>query len=622
MRIFFAVLFVFLTTKLTAEENPYSRQTTFDYPKEVFWGDTHLHTRNSADAYSLGNLNLTPNDAFRYARGEKLIAHNGMEVQLNRPLDFLVVSDHSEYLGGYYRFFVDDALITGTPTGAQWKRYRDSGDTQALFDAFVNSLNQNSDQPSGYDRSGGEPALPFPERTRKLIWQDVAKTADQNNRPGVFTAFTGYEWTIAVRGNNLHRVIVYRDSAEVAGQLPPFSGQDSNDPRELWKALARYEEATGGQVLAIPHNGNLSNGMMFPDVSIDGKPINKGYAELRARWEPIAEVSQVKGDGESHPTLSPNDEFADFENWDWDNIGRSEDKEDWMLKHEYARSALKLGLKYEKKFGVNPFKVGLIASSDGHNSLTTVQEDNFFGKFPETNPSPERMTGLMAGRLWEGKFNVASGYAAVWAEENSREAIFDAMKRREVYATTGSRITLRFFGGWGFDKQLHLEPHYLAKAYKTGVPMGGDLLPGPKNSQPKFLVMAAKDSVGANLDRVQIIKGWLDRSGNLNEKVYDVAWSGDREIDEGTGKLPAVGNTVDIKNATFKNSIGTEVLSTVWADPDFDAKQKAFYYARVLEIPVPRWSTYDAAYFDIPLPEGVPSTIQDRAYSSPIWYSP
>ena len=294
MKIFALFYLVLFATKLTAEENPYSRQTTFDYPKEVFWGDTHLHTRNSADAYSLGNLNLTPNDAFRYARGEKLIAHNGMEVQLNRPLDFLVVSDHSEYLGGYYRFFVDDALVTGTATGAQWRRYEDSGNRQALFDAFVNSLNQASDEVNRASSGHDDIAIPFPLKTRELIWEDVAKTADQNNRPGIFTAFTGYEWTIAVRGNNLHRVIIYRDSAGVASQLPPFSGQDSNDPRELWKALARYEEATGGQVLAIPHNGNLSNGMMFPDVSIDGRPINKGYAELRARWEPIAEVSQVK----------------------------------------------------------------------------------------------------------------------------------------------------------------------------------------------------------------------------------------------------------------------------------------------------------------------------------------
>ena len=622
MRIFITILCVLFTTKLAAEENPYSRQTTFDYPKEVFWGDTHLHTRNSADAYSLGNQNLTPNDAYRFAGGEKVIAHNGMEVQLNRPLDFLVVSDHSEYLGGYYRFFVDDPLVTQTATGEQWKGFIDSGNLQALFNAFVNSLNQASDEPNRASSGHTDKAIPFPLRTRELIWEDVAKTADFNNDPGTFTAFTGYEWTIAVAGNNLHRVIVYRDSAEIASQLPPFSGQDSNDPRELWKALARFEEKTGGQVLAIPHNGNLSNGMMFPSKSIDGKPINKSYAKLRARWEPIAEISQVKGDGESHPTLSPDDEFADFENWDWDNIGRSQNKEDWMLKHEYARSALKLGLKYEKKLGVNPFKIGLIASSDGHNSLTTVQEDNFFGKFPESNPSETRMDSLMAGRLWEGKYNVASGYAAVWARENTREAIFDAMKRREVYATTGSRITVRFFGGWNFDEDLAERPHFIAEAYRKGVPMGGDLLPGPNNSKPRFVVSAAKDAVGANLDRVQVIKGWLDKKGNLNEKVYDVAWSGDRQKDQTTGKVPPVGNTVDLDTATYKNTIGTAVLSTVWTDEDFDPDQKAFYYARVLEIPVPRWTTYDAVYFDIPLPEGVPATIQDRAYTSPIWYSP
>jgi hypothetical protein len=593
------------------DEKPYSVPVDADYPKSVYWGDTHLHTRNSADAYSLGNMNLTPADAFRFAQGQELIAHNGMRVQLRRPLDFLVVSDHAEYLAGYYRFNVDDPLVSDTAAGKQWQGYLEEGNPTKLIGAFTASM---TDPENNY---------PFPEKVRRLIWEDVAITADEHNKPGKFTAFTGYEWTSMIEGNNLHRVVVYKDGADKAAQLPPFSGQDSLDPRELWKALARYEETTGGEVMAIAHNGNISNGMMFPSVSVDGKKINRAYAELRARWEPIYEVSQVKGDGEAHPTLSPDDEFADFETWDWDNIGRTEAKEDWMLKHEYARSALKLGLEYENTLGVNPFKVGLIASTDGHNTISTTEEDNFFGKFPESEPGPERMENAMAAdQLWKNWRIVSSGYAAVWAKENTREAIFDAMKRREVYATTGSRIQVRFFGGWAFEQDDIYSPNYLDRGYSAGVPMGSDLTEAPNNTAPSFMIAAVKDPNGANLDRVQVVKGWLDKKGKLHEKVYDVAWSGHRKIDTESGKLPAVGNTVDLESATYKNTIGTASLATVWLDPDFDRKERAFYYVRVLEIPVPRWTTYDAAYFDVEIPEGVSASVQDRAYTSPIWFTP
>jgi hypothetical protein len=463
---------------------------------------------------------------------------------------------------------------------------------------------------------------PFPEKVRKLIWEDVAQTADDNNRPGVFTAFTGYEWTSMISGNNLHRVVLYKDGAEKAALIPPFSGQDSLDPRDLWQALAHYEEATGGSVMAIAHNGNISNGMMFSDTSVDGKAIDVNYAKLRSRWEPVYEVTQVKGDGESHPTLSPDDEFADFENWDRDNIGRTEDKQDAMLKHEYARSALKLGLKHEQELGVNPFKFGLIGSTDGHNSVSTTEEDNFFGKFPDSQPSKKRLDNQMAGVLWENWRIVASGYAAAWARENTREALFEAFKRREVYATTGSRIQVRFFGGWNYQASDIDRPTYLDIAYSGGVPMGGDLLQAPENKAPSFMVVAAKDPDGANLDRVQIIKGWLEQDGALREKVYDVVWSGERSLDPETGKLPAVGNTVDVETATYSNSIGSTDLAVVWTDPDFDADERAFYYARVLEIPKPRWTTYDAVYFNLDLSEDIPRVIQDRAYTSPVWYTP
>ena len=592
---------------LAAEYSPVDA----DYPKNVYFGDTHLHTRNSADAYSLGNLNLTPADAFRFAQGQELTAHNGMRVQLRRPLDFLVVSDHSEYLGGYYRFNVNDPIVTATDAGVQWQDFVSEGNPDQMMGTFTGSMAD----PEAYP--------PFPKATQKRIWEDVTLTADDHNQPGRFTAFIGYEWTAMINGNNLHRVVIYRDGAEKAKQMAPFTSQESADPRDLWNALQAVEDETGAKVMAIAHNGNLSNGMMFPSQTVDGEKLTSAYAETRARWEPIYEVSQVKGDGEAHPTLSPDDEFADFENWDWDNIGRTEEKEDWMLEHEYARGALKLGLQYEASLGVNPFKVGLISSTDGHNTISTTEEDNFFGKFPESEPGPERFTNAMANnRLWQNAKLVASGYAAVWATENTREALFDAMQRREVYATTGSRMQVRFFGGWGYADDVVDHANYLDTAYSGGVPMGGDLTAGPDGEAPRFIVVAARDPDGANLDRVQIVKGWLAADGSLQEKVYDVAWSGARAIDPVTGKLPSVGSTVDEARATYKNTIGAPELAVVWQDPTFNPEERAFYYARVLEIPRPRWTTVDAMYFGVERPDHVPASIQDRAYTSPIWYTP
>jgi len=589
----------------------YAPQASQDYPQNVYWGDTHLHTRNSADAYSLGNENLTPIDAYRFARGQEILAHNGMKVRLKRPLDFLVVSDHAEYLGGYYRYNVDDPMVTETAAGKQWSGYIAEGSPEKMMASFVDSMSEAPTNP------------PFPDATQSYIWADVARTADEYNVPGLFTAFSGYEWTSMIDGNNLHRVVVYRDAADKVVQRPPFNAQMSRDPRDLWKALEEYEVATGGQVIAIAHNGNLSNGMMFPSESVDGQAIDQGYASLRARWEPVYEVTQVKGDGEAHPTLSPADEFADYENWDADNIARTEQKEDWMLKHEYARGALKLGLAYEEALGVNPFKFGMIGSTDGHNTFSTTAEDNFFGKFPESEPAPERMTNAMANdALWQNWRLVASGYAAIWAEENTREALFDAMKRREVYATTGSRIQVRFFGGFDYGEDDIHKPDYVTLGYQKGVPMGGDLTRDAKAGAPTFLIAAAKDPLGANLDRIQVVKGWLVSDGTVEERVYDVAWSGSRKVSPDTGKLPAVGSTVDEKSASYLNTIGATSLATYWQDPDFDASQRAFYYVRVLEIPKPRWTTLDAAYFGLTLPDEVPREIQDRAYTSPIWYTP
>jgi hypothetical protein len=435
----------------------------------------------------------------------------------------------------------------------------------------------------------------------KDAWARTVEAAERYNDPGKFTAFIGYEWTSLVRGNNLHRVVIYRDGGD------------------------KGEKKTGGDVLAIAHNGNLANGIMFPmQVQSDKKPLDKSYVERRAKWEPLYEATQIKGDGETHPLLSPDDEFADYETWDIGNLDVSEAKTDDMLAGEYAREALKRGMALEAKFGTNPYKFGLIGATDSHTSLATAQEDNFFGKHSGAEPGPERMThpfmtndnGTIMG--WQ---QVASGLAGVWARENTREAIFDAMERRETYATTGSRMRVRMFGGWNFTLADLNNRQPAFAGYNKGVPMGGDLpAAGGMKQSPSIMVYAWRDPIGANLDRIQIVKGWYDGK-KLHEKVYDVVWSGDRK--PGTdGKLPPVGNTVNAANASWTNTIGSPELGIVWTDPDFNPKQKAFYYARVLEIPTPRWSTHDAFRFGIDIPEGAPVSTQERAYTSPIWYTP
>jgi uncharacterized protein DUF3604 len=422
----------------------------------------------------------------------------------------------------------------------------------------------------------------------------------------------------------LHRVVIFRDGSDKANQVLPFSALDSENPEDLWKVLDAYEQKTGGSVLAIPHNGNLSNGHMFARVDFFGNPLTRQYAETRARWEPLYEVTQIKGDGETHPVLSPNDEFAGYEIWDKGNLNLSEKKTPEMLPHEYARSALKLGLKLEDQLGVNPYKFGMIGSTDSHTSLATAEEENFFGKHSGKEPQAERWSKAVAefgGIKVLGWEMTSSGYAAVWAMENTREALFDAMQRKEVYATTGPRMIVRFFGGWDFearDAQTRLPARV---GYDKGVPMGGDLGKAPAGKTPTFLVAALKDPIGANLDRIQVIKGWMDGKGELQEKVYDVVWSDGRKP-SADGKLPPVGNTVDVPNATWTNTIGTPELITAWKDPDFDPSLKAFYYARVVEIPTPRWTAYDAKRYAIQMEMQVPMTTQERAYTSPIWYSP
>ena len=605
-------LFAGLAATAACADTQYSAPVGKDYPLNLYWGDTHVHSRNSSDAYTFGNIDFSPADAYRFARGEELRVHNGMRARLRRPLDFLVVADHGEYLGGFYRYNAGDPLVLNTEVAqGPWTKIAFQGDIRETLNAILGTRTRPEDFP------------PFPYETRRLIWQDVAETADDYNNPGRFTTLIGYEWTSMIDGNNLHRVVIYRDGADQVGQLPPFSAQDSLDPEDLWRALKRYEAGTGGEVIAIPHNGNLSNGMMFSADSVDGRPIDRAYAQLRSRWEPIVEVTQVKGDSEAHPSLSPFDEFADFETWDWDNILRSAPKEAWMLPHEYAREALKRGLAYETELGINPFRFGMIGSTDSHTSLATAAEDNYFGKFPESEPGPERLaTAMGANRMWENWKLSASGYAAVWARENTREELFAALKRREVYATTGTRIAVRFFGGWDFAPGDVHKPAWLDIAYGRGVPMGGDLTAAPEGRAPVFIAAAAKDPDGANLDRMQIVKGWLDGNGGLHEQVYDVALSDGRAVDPETGRAPPVGSTVNVAAASYANTIGDPTLAAVWADPDFDPGERAFYYVRVIQIPTPRWTAHDAKFFKIDLPDHIPAVVQDRAYTSPIWYTP
>lgn len=576
----------------------------------LYWGDTHLHTAASADAIMMKGT-LTRDDAYRFARGEVVTAANGMPVKLRRPLDFLAVTDHAEYLGLFAKLEKGESeFVKGWPLGEQWAEMFRTNKRGNLILQWAAAL-QSSD-----------PAMRPPEKTDRPIWEEVAETADRYNQPGKFTAFTGYEWTSMITGDNLHRVVIFKDGKDKTTGALPFTAQDSTDPERLWDALEQYETRTGGEVMAIAHNGNVSNGRMFAPLTNSGKPLDSDYAKKRMRWEPVYEVTQVKGDGEAHPKLSPDDEFADFETWDEGNIQLTAKKQPEMLPYEYARSALLEGLKHERKTGENPFKFGMIGSTDSHTSLATTEEDNFFGKFGNSEPAPDRITTKMAGVLQEDWQLGAQGLAAVWAPENTREALYEAMKRREVYATTGPRIQVRFFGGWEFRPDDVNRPNYAVIGYDKGVPMGGELGKAPAGAAPRFMVTAARDPDGANLDRVQIIKGWIDAEGKTHERVFDVALSDGRKVDRRTGKAPAVGSTVDEKAASYTNTIGDPELAVVWSDPAFDTKQNAFYYVRVLEIPTPRWTLYDAKYFRTKLPATVRTIVQERAYTSPIWYTP
>ena len=587
------------------------------YPTRPYFGDTHLHTALSLDAGAAG-ARLLPPDAYRFAKGEEVTGASGQKAKLARPLDFLVVADHSDQMGLITDLLAGKPDLLKIPEAKHWYDLMNSGKGGQAMIEIVTSFGQGT----------FPKALQYNPGTKGYgdTWMAIIKAAEDANDPGKFTAFIGYEWTSLVNGNNLHRNVLFRDNGDKARQVEPFTNYPpgSSNPRDLWKWMADYEAKTGGQVLAIAHNGNLSNGMMFPLIeSFTGKPIDLEYVRTRAQRERIYEVTQIKGDGETDPFLSPNDEFANFERWDKGNLDMTELKKPAMLEFEYARSALKNGLKIESQLGVNPYKFGLIGSTDSHTGLATADEDNYWGKTAISEPGPDRAkhpfikTKLGVVQGWEQS---ASGYAAVWATANTREALFDAMQRKEVYATTGPRMTVRFFGGWNYSDADAKGSDIAAAGYGKGVPMGGDLR-SSSSSAPTFLVAAMKDPIGANLDRVQVIKGWMDAGGALQEQVYDVAWSDNRKL-AADGKLPPVGNTVNVPDASYTNTIGATELTTVWKDPKFDPKERAFYYVRVIEIPTPRWTAYDAKRFHLKMPKEVPMFTQERAYTSPIWYTP
>jgi hypothetical protein len=594
------------------------------YPTRVYFGDTHNHTSNSGDAFMAGDR-LTPEQAYRFARGEEVVSSSGLPAKLSRPLDFLVVADHAEGLGVITQLYEGNPALTSDPTLAGWnKAMKAGGDEAAKAQGELTKAQALGTLPAPIK----DPKVVVP--IMKSVWQQYTATAEKFNEPGRFTAMVGFEWTSVPGGNNLHRNVLFRDGKTLADQILPFSAWQSEDPEKLWEWMAKYEAKTGGRLLAIAHNANLSNGRMFELVDFAGKPLSKDYAERRARFDILQEIVQTKGASETHPLYSPNDEFADFgtAGWEYGNLTLTDKplSRD-MMPTNYLRGGLLRGMEQEQKLGVNPFKFGVVGSTDVHNSLTAIEEDNFFGKMPIQEPAPSRWDHVSKEGFGKTRYTwhyMAAGYAAVWATENTREALWDAMQRKEVYGTSGTRMTVRMFGSWDF-KADDVRSRYLAEVgYAKGVPMGSDLPKAPAGAKsPTFLVAAMKDPLSGNLDRIQIVKGWLDKNGQGKEKVYDVAWGdADRRKIGQDGKLAPVGDTVDVATATWTDTIGDPGLSAVWTDPDFDPSVRAFYYARVIEIPTPRWTCYDAVRFGIKMSPEVPMKHQERAWTSPIWYTP
>lgn len=589
-----------------------------DIPTRAYFGDTHLHTAYSPDA-GLAGATVGPEEAYRFALGETVTSNTGQQARLKRPLDFLVIADHAENLALAQAIATSDPALLADPFGKELHDMMKAGKGVDAFNLLVQKMTKGAEAKIQGDML-------------KNAWVIMMALAEKYNDPGKFTAFIGYEWTSQPGGNNLHRVVMFKDDKSVVEAVLPFSAFDSEDVEDLWDFMAAYEKNTGGQVQAIPHNGNLSSGTMFlPKHQKTGEPIDADYAKARLRWEPVIEVTQAKGTSEAHPFLSPEDEFAGFEIVDSTNLGGTVTHTPDMLEYEYARSALKMGLSLEETLGSNPFKFGMVGSTDSHTGLPGTAEDNWWGKAPFVEPSPERWQDVLIRSSVDSTLDLtalqlaASGLAGVWAHENTREALWDAIARREVFGTTGTRLQVRVFGGFDFAESDLTRPDFAEHGYAKGVPMGGDLKQAPTGKSPAFMMQALRDPDGANLDRIQIVKGWLDASGETQEKVYDVAWSDSDSRKVGSdGKVPSVGTTVDEKEATYTNTIGAPSLTGYWQDPEFNPKLKAFYYVRVLEIPSPRWLAYDRKNYNLydVMPKDILYSSQERAYASPIWYQP
>jgi hypothetical protein len=576
----------------------------------LYWGDTHLHTNYSPDAFVQKNTTASPDDAYMFAKGAPVIdSASRAQIRIDTPLDFLVVTEHAEYTAVPKLLIEGDPRIANTPNGKRFIEMIKNGKGKEMFFELIGTVNRN------------EPYSDINnDEIRKTIWSDIVDAAERHNEPGKFTSFIGWEWSSIPNGQNLHRIVFTPQDGKVGKKFIPFSAFDSDVESEFWAWLDKTSKETGADFVAIPHNSNISNGLMFPLQDRAGNPISAAYANTRMKWEPVVEMTQIKGDSETHPKLSPNDEFADFETYEHliksDDSDVSHEDNGETRKGSYARSGLLRGMELEQKIGVNPYKFGMMGATDSHSGYSTAEEDNFWGKFSKDSTPESKDQELVPGVIgWDMS---ASGLAAVWAEENTRAAITEAFKRKEVYGTSGPRIGLRFFGGWDYQNSDANEKELATVGYAKGVPMGSDLTKAPKGKAPSFLVHAVKDPKDANLDRIQIVKGWVDAKGQSHEKVFDVALSDGRT----DGNAP-VGNSVDLKTGNYTNDIGDAQLTAYWQDPEFKAGERAFYYVRVLQIPTPRHSTYASiAMGKDPKELGKALTIQERAYSSPIWYTP
>ncbi len=626
-----------INTAPAAAESPTTAPSTSeaDGTNNLYWGDTHLHTSYSPDAYLMQNRSADPDTAYRYAKGYPVVhPYHKARIQIETPLDFLVVSDHGEFMGVVPMVLQGDPRVANTETGRRYRQLAEEGREIEVFGELIAQVNKIVPP---------DPDLYNPDINRS-VWGEIMDAADRHNEPGKFTAFMGWEWSSTPQGANLHRVIIMRGDKTNGETFIPYTSLDSDRPEDLWDWLEQTAESAATDFLAIPHNSNISSGLMFPLVDSDGNGVDQEYAKLRMRWEPIVEMTQIKGDSETHPRLSPNDEFADYETYEHliaaegieqqsmftegflgslsaEDRALIESMEKQVVENgDYARTALLRGLVLEDRVGANPYKFGMIGSTDSHTAMPSAEEDNFHGKMAIDSTPGTKQEDIIPGT--PGWDMGAAGLAAVWAPENTREALFDAMKRKETYATTGPRIQLRFFGGFEYSASDAQGGDLAQIGYAKGVPMGGELTAAPEGKAPSFLIRAVRDPVGANLDRIQIIKGWLNDEGLPQEQVYNIAMS-DGRIADPDGKVAPVGNSVDISTGQYTNDIGDPDLATVWSDPDFDAGKRAFYYVRVLQIPTPRHTLYDAIALGIPVEEtGHPATIQERAYSSPIWYTP